>query len=131
MCITFAKVKKYLFIVSFLMLARPIVPVFQYVFDYEYISEVLCINKEKPELHCNGKCHLMKELAKASEDEKPSSSSKKNHHSEIEVLFIEELQSFSIEKNIVYSVITINSNYSNLYSLLNCSPIFHPPAFIS
>jgi len=114
-----------------MMLVKPIVPVFQYVFDYQYISEVLCINKEKPELKCNGKCHLMKELAKASEDEKPTSSDKKNHHSEIEVLFIEELNSFAIEQN---SLVFNNKNtsvYSNLYSRLNCKTFFHPPSLIS
>jgi hypothetical protein len=35
-----------------------------YAINYDYISKVLCINKDKPELKCNGKCHLMKELAK-------------------------------------------------------------------
>ncbi|MFC6096849.1 hypothetical protein ACFPVY_09350 [Flavobacterium qiangtangense] len=123
--------KKYLFIVAFMMLVKPIVPVFQYVFDYQYISEVLCVNKEKPELQCNGKCHLMKELAKASEDEKPTSSDKKNHHSEVEILFIEELNTFAIEQN---SIVFDNQNtsvYSNLYSHLNCKTFFHPPSFIS
>lgn len=114
-----------------MMLVKPIVPVFQYVFDYQYISEVLCINKEKPELHCNGKCHLMKELAKASEDEKPTSSDKKNHHSEVEILFIEELNSFSIEQNIPVLNTQNTSVYSNLYSRLNCKTFFHPPSFIS
>lgn len=33
-----------------------------YVIDYEYISEVLCINKDKPKSKCNGKCHLAKQL---------------------------------------------------------------------
>lgn len=114
-----------------MMLVKPVVPVFQYVFDYQYISEVLCINKEKPELKCNGKCHLMKELAKASEDEKSTSSNKKNHHSEIEVLFIEELISFSLAQN---NAVVTNKNtsvYSNLYSHLNCKTFFHPPSFIS
>jgi hypothetical protein len=47
-----------------------------YAINYDYISKVLCINKDKPELKCNGKCHLMKELAKASEDDKPIFSDK-------------------------------------------------------
>ena len=42
----------------------------------------------KPELECNGKCHLMKELAKASEAEKPLSSDKKSTaKNEIELLY--------------------------------------------
>jgi hypothetical protein len=52
--------------------SKPIFPVMDYAINYDYISKVLCINKDKPELKCNGKCHLMKELAKT-EDDKPIS----------------------------------------------------------
>jgi len=114
-----------------MMLLKPIVPVFQYAINYEYISEVLCINKEKPEMHCNGKCHLMQELAKASEDEKPLSSDKKSHHSEIEVLFVEELTSFDFEFQDSFIVTILPNFYSNLYSHVNCNSVFHPPSFIS
>ena len=31
----------------------------------EYIQEVLCINREKPEIGCEGKCFLMKKLDRA------------------------------------------------------------------
>ncbi|UMY65200.1 MULTISPECIES: hypothetical protein [unclassified Flavobacterium] len=57
----------------FCLLAKPAFPVLEYVLQYDYISKVLCENKAKPELHCNGKCHLMKELAKASEADKSDS----------------------------------------------------------
>ena len=43
---------------------RPIIPVIEYIVDYDYISKVLCINKDKPELKCNGQCHLSKEMKK-------------------------------------------------------------------
>ncbi len=49
------------------MLVKPVLPVVEYMVNYDYISKVLCENKAKPKLKCNGKCHLMKELAKASE----------------------------------------------------------------
>lgn len=114
-----------------MMLLKPIIPVFQYVINYEYISEVLCINKEKPEMHCNGKCHLMQELAKASNDEKPLSSDKKSQHSEIEVLFIEELNIFCFTKQSDFILTTPIIYYSNLYSHINCNSVFHPPSIIS
>ena len=28
----------------------------------DYVARVLCINRDKPQLHCNGKCHLAKQL---------------------------------------------------------------------
>lgn len=35
----------------------------------KYIAAELCINKNKPELHCNGKCFLMKKLKQAQDKE--------------------------------------------------------------
>lgn len=37
-------------------------PVINYVVNYDFYKNVLCENKAKPELQCNGKCHLAKEI---------------------------------------------------------------------
>ena len=37
--------------------------------NQNFIIENLCINRDKPELECNGKCHLQKQL-KSVDDEK-------------------------------------------------------------
>lgn len=39
------------------------------------ITQKLCVNKNKPQLHCNGKCYLSKQLKKAAENEKKQSQS--------------------------------------------------------
>ncbi|KAB5491471.1 hypothetical protein [Flagellimonas sp.] len=44
---------------------KPIVPYVEYAFNYDYISTVLCVNKEKPKLNCDGKCYLAKMLAES------------------------------------------------------------------
>jgi hypothetical protein len=36
----------------------------------DYISKVLCENKSRPLMHCNGRCYLMKKLKQAEEKEK-------------------------------------------------------------
>nr|WP_321223196.1 hypothetical protein [uncultured Psychroserpens sp.] len=36
--------------------------VLYYQLNLDYIIETYCVNKEKPELQCNGKCHLAKQL---------------------------------------------------------------------
>jgi hypothetical protein len=113
------------------MLIKPVLPVLEYVVNYEYISKVLCINKDKPKIQCNGKCHLMKELAKASDAEKPMSSDKKVASQVLEVLFFEEIQSFKITPVCFLTKEKINPVYSNLYFHLNLHSIFHPPIFIS
>ncbi len=49
---------------------RPVLPLFEYVVNQDYIAEFLCINKEKPELSCNGKCYLMQKLNEQNEEKR-------------------------------------------------------------
>jgi hypothetical protein len=51
------------------------VPYLDYTIHYKYISTVLCENKDKPMMHCNGKCYLKKQLSQASTQETQSTSS--------------------------------------------------------
>ena len=57
----------FLFLYTF-SIFRPLVPYLDYYFNYDYITKVLCINKDKPEKRCNGKCHLAMELKKTNDD---------------------------------------------------------------
>ena len=123
--------KKIVFLLALFMLLKPVLPVIDYIVNYEYISKVLCVNKAKPKLQCNGKCHLMKQLAKTSESEGPISSDKKMVPQQFEVLFLEEIKSFTITSIYFYESQKTSSNYSNLYFRLNSASVFHPPTFIS
>jgi hypothetical protein len=87
------------------------------------------VNKETPIMGCNGKCYLMSELAKQSEDEKPISD-KKIVVKEIETLFFQDIKSIDLPKVPVSQCIILNANYSNLYTYLDSSSVFHPPSFI-
>ena len=108
------KLKKIVFIIVALMLIKPVIPVIDYMANYEYISTQLCENIEKPELKCNGKCHLMKELSKASENEKPINSNKKqNSKQEIEVLFCEVLSNFQSSNYTNFNANETTSFYQN------------------
>lgn len=44
-------------------------PVVSYVINYDFYKNVLCENKAKPELQCNGKCHLAKEIKAAKQQD--------------------------------------------------------------
>lgn len=46
-------------------------PFIEYSLNKDYIAKVLCINKEKPKMHCDGKCYLMKRVQETSESESP------------------------------------------------------------
>ena len=123
--------KKIVFIILIALILKPILPVVDYIVNYEYISKVLCVNKAKPMMHCNGKCHLMKELAKAAETENSKSSDKKQNTPIQEVLFFKEIKSFSIVSFGFSTETKINSSYLELYSYLNTNSVFHPPTIIS
>jgi hypothetical protein len=72
----------------------------------------------------------MKELAKASESEKPISDKKIVAH-EFEVLFFEEIKPFKITPVYFNTTQKITNRYSNLYFYENSYSVFHPPTFIS
>jgi hypothetical protein len=124
-------VKKIVLLISIFILARPAIPFLEYIVNYDYIVKELCENKEKPALKCNGKCHLMKELAKTAEDDKNTSSDKKqNVKQEIEVLFYQDFKSLSCSNSYVFTNNKINSVYQNLYALTAIQSTFHPPTFL-
>ncbi|NLN26490.1 MAG: hypothetical protein GX163_12765 [Bacteroidetes bacterium] len=89
--------KNFILILSVLMLVKPVWPVVEYILKYDYIISVLCENKDKPELECNGKCYLSKKLAEenGSQEDNPS---QKTQHSEIQTFLIaEKLPVFQLE----------------------------------
>ncbi len=46
--------------------------VVHYALEYDHYVNVLCENRDRPELRCNGACHLKKELADVPESEAPA-----------------------------------------------------------
>ncbi|MBU2940778.1 hypothetical protein KO494_14615 [Lacinutrix sp. C3R15] len=44
--------------------------VLYYELNIDYIVNTYCVNTDKPELKCNGKCHLAKQLQSVSNDTK-------------------------------------------------------------
>ncbi len=45
-----------------MVLIAPAFPVIEYLINYDYIANELCVNKDKPLLGCNGKCYLEKQV---------------------------------------------------------------------
>ena len=122
--------KKLIFLFAFFILFKPLVAIVEYMINYEYISTVLCENKEKPILGCNGKCYLMNQLAKSADGEQPVSD-KKVVIKDVEVLFFQELESVSFLNLANFKILSFNCDYSNKYSFLNSRSLFRPPIFIS
>ena len=59
--------------------------------DYElrkdFIAKNICENRDKPQMHCNGKCHLRKQLKK--DEEKNSQESNKQLDKSDVILFFQ------------------------------------------
>lgn len=88
-----------------------------------YIAKNLCINKDKPMMHCNGKCYLSKKLKQQEkQDQSPASRTEKF-----------EAQPFFVPK-----VFLIKNTFTVLQpryfikdeNIVSSSPrsIFHPPS---
>lgn len=102
---------------------RPIAPFVEYVINYDYISKVLCINKDKPAMSCNGKCHLVKKLQQQEEDDFNSLSI---YMEEYPIGFVEILM-LSEKNNNTYLKENIPFSFSQNYSYLFYGDVFHPP----
>lgn len=47
---------------------QPLLPLIEYNVNKEYIASILCENRDKPELACNGKCYLDKKVKDSHDD---------------------------------------------------------------
>jgi UDP-N-acetylglucosamine pyrophosphorylase len=113
------------------MLLKPLVPVLEYACNYDYIASELCENKDNVVMGCNGKCYLMKQLAKESEVEKPLSSDKKHIPTETSDLFVNPLHDFDLAITVSPISAAMHSIYTNFYAHLRTDSCFHPPTFIA
>ncbi len=94
-----------------------------YELNKDYISKNLCENKAKPMLHCNGKCHLKKELAK--QDKKENSPPYQNIKDKFEIQYFSKALLFEFNEPALID--KSNFMYSFFIPLVSSTSIFHPP----
>jgi hypothetical protein len=85
--------------------------------------EALCENQDKPELQCNGKCHLKK--VAQSQDKKESTPESIVDFKEL-ILYPSPMTTFVLARNI-YIKKEFFSSYFNFYSFNTSNDCFHPP----
>lgn len=100
---------------------------FNYFFNQTEITELFCINKEKPKLECNGKCHLATQINQVEDtnDEIPFSQQTVNYNLEIypivvDVDFDAEATSTELQKN--QSIFITRSLSKGYHSILSPPP---------
>nr|WP_294869711.1 hypothetical protein [uncultured Pedobacter sp.] len=87
-----------------------------------YIASVLCENRDKPMMHCNGKCYLMKKLKQAEEKEKNQSRTAQKGH------FQEALITHKTNFNFLSQLIKVIKPIELPFALpRHSAAIFHPP----
>lgn len=124
----FVKLKNILSIfIIFTLVVSPLSPLISYVINYNFIVKNLCQNRDRPQLMCNGKCYLAKELFKT-EKQNQENIIKTNN---IDAFVPKEIISFR-NINVEYSIWNVSfSEYFNHYHSEYFSDIFHPPLFNS
>lgn len=107
---------------------RPLMPLVDYAVNYHYISEELCENLDKPDLHCNGKCYLAKELSKANDTESsPLHKTKTPVQKMLDIFIPATITAISATEKV--SILDFNFHYKTDYSFLFLKAIFRPPHF--
>jgi hypothetical protein len=111
------------------MVFRPLIPLAEYAVNYDYIANTLCVNKSKPELHCNGKCYLSKELAKANSDSEstPLNKIKNSGQKILDIYILPDITKVTISEKVPFFIGTFL--YRTDYSFLFLKHIFKPPVF--
>lgn len=113
------------------MLVKPLWPVAEYIMNYDYIKDVLCENKDRPMMNCDGKCYLAKMLAKEAEKHEKNPFGEKQSKTEIQPLvyleFLPQLGvNFDFEKSSLQQTLFIES----LTSTLLAHDIVQPPELV-
>jgi len=110
---------------SILILYNSLRVSFTYIYyniDTAGFIEMLCVNKDKPELQCNGKCHL-KKITKTNNEEK-------NQPIELIdfkniLLYNQKTQNYHFSENTFQN--KVSYFYLNLYNFKLMETCFHPP----
>ncbi len=105
-------------------MARPVLPLMEYVVYEDYIAEFLCINKDRKELECHGKCYLMQRLQEQNDEKQQNLP--KIAMEEYPIGFIQFLIFASEEFD--WADRGTQFKYFNPYTFLFVKDNFHPPS---
>jgi len=88
----------------------------------DYIAKNLCVNRDKPMMHCNGKCFLAKKLNEEGKNQSPAS---KSERSDLSPFFVPGFYSFvGLHQSDKPEYFIKDENAVSSFSPF----IFHPPA---
>ena len=103
---------------------QPIMPLIEYQTNKEYIASVLCENRNKPELACDGKCYLNKKIKESKNHDSHEHSLPQIDLSKYPISMVEDL-SYNYDNNNVF----ITHKYLKIGAHPNkiTTSLFRPP----
>ena len=94
-----------------------------YRLNKQYIASAFCENKKKPQMRCEGKCHLKKQLD--AEDKKESSLPNQNAKEKNEIQFCSHEEPFHIPNFLTNTYKYLPFSFS--LTVVDQKAVFHPP----
>jgi hypothetical protein len=113
-----------------LPMVSPLGIIAHYQLNRDYIARILCENRDRPELHCDGQCYLAKRL-KAQQDKQDQDTTKQVQNLPIVQLFCDVAPSFTfshpgqLRQSIRFAAILLSQYVAPL------TPVFQPPGINS
>ena len=105
-----------------LTLSQAYMPHVNYWMNRDFIASVLCENKDRPELECNGKCHLKKQIQENTEDQNEG----QEVSNRLMVEFFQFTNGFELRTPTEISIDHFY-NYSEPLTAGISTSVFHPP----
>ena len=99
-----------------------------YHVNKDYIARVLCENRDKPQLHCDGQCYLAKKL-KTQQDKQDKETTERVQNTPLLQLFCQTNQPFQFSTSAVDLPVVSLPNYLLRVYVAPCFGLLHPPQF--
>lgn len=92
----------------------------------KYIAKVLCENRNRPQIHCNGKCYLAKKL-KQQQEKQDKETSEKVHNTPVIQLFTPASYTYSFESAVVTFLEPVRFYHQLLFYTAPVAELLRPP----
>ena len=95
--------------------------------NQELIANTLCINRDKPELLCSGKCVLNTMLEKSEESEKQQIPTSQKYKIEYWIVSFPNVQEIEFREHIILQESVSKFNYADINGSAHHLKVVHPP----
>jgi hypothetical protein len=116
-------------VIAYVLIFSLIATNFQRYFVYagfemnqKYIAANLCVNRNKPWLHCNGKCYFMRKIAEA--EQKQASDERQSQKNLFQEAFFTSVSVIKFHTQLLYTIPVPNNRFALPMAQ---SGIFRPP----